>query len=328
MQHPVTRAGFALGKILSVAAVFALGAASAWAQSAEEPAPRPFARGVLTTIPGELLPEETSSLHPVVEFRSNPELRWDPEYLSDSQTLFERAEQARFHREIWCLEFSFKPLRMIFVDVPQPNGQVERKLLWYMVYAVRNTGSGLTSQALEDGGTEVEAVNVGPVRFLPHFVLQGHDQVGGRTLYRAYLDKVIPVAMEPIRRRETPGRKLLNTVQMSQTPIPVSTDDEPEQVWGVAIWEEVDPKIDFFSVYVRGLTNAYRWEDPAGAYQAGDPPGAGRRFVSKTLQLNFWRPGDRFSQHETEIRYGVAPGNAEIYGAGVTEGLAHRWVYR
>ena len=290
--------------------------------------PREFAPGALTVIPAELLPEEVSSMHPVIEFRSNPELIWRPEYLPTTRTLYETSSAARFDRTVWGLEFTFKPLRLIWVDVPQASGKMERKLIWYLVYAVRNTGEGLASKPGEDGLPQATTVETGPVRFLPHFVLQGHDQISGRPLYRAYLDRQIPAAVEPIRRRETPGRKLLTSVQMAAAKIPVSTPAKPQQVWGVAMWEDVDPKIDFFSVYARGLTNAYRWEDPNGAFQPGDPPGTGRRFASKTLQLNFWRPGDRFLQHESEVRFGVAPGKAEIYGEGVTEGLSYRWVYR
>ena len=88
----------------------------------------------------------------------------------------------------------------------------------------------------------------------------------------------------------------------------------------------MDPRIDFFSVFVGGLTNAYRWVDPPGAYVAGDPPGKGRQFLRKTLQLNFWRPGDQYQQNEREIRWGVPPGKAFLYD--VPEGVAYTWVYR
>jgi hypothetical protein len=84
----------------------------------------------------------------------------------------------------------------------------------------------------------------------------------------------------------------------------------------VATWEDVDPESDFFSIYVQGLTNAYRWEDTAGAVQAGSPPGTGKKFVQRTLKLNFWRPGDEFDLNEREIRYG-APGEVD-----------YEWVWR
>jgi hypothetical protein len=77
---------------------------------------------------------------------------------------------------------------------------------------------------------------------------------------------------------------------------------------------------------VGGLTNAYQWEDLAGAYQAGDPPGKGRRFARKMLQLNFWRPGDEMLPDEREFRFGAPIGKSDLYG--VPDGVAYRWVYR
>ena len=53
---------------------------------------------------------------------------------------FDWAKDVDFRREIWALEFKFKPMRMISVDVPQPTGKMQRKLIWYMVYSVTNTG--------------------------------------------------------------------------------------------------------------------------------------------------------------------------------------------
>ena len=105
-------------------------------------------------------------------------------------------------------------------------------------------------------------------------------------------------------------------------------------MWGVVTWEDVDPRIDFFSVYIRGLTNAFEFVDPPGAYRAGQPPGSGRLFTYKTLQLNFWRPGDSVLEHEGEIRYGVpvdTDPNAQAYvldAFGLTERLDHLWIYR
>ena len=85
-------------------------------------------------------------------------------------------------------------------------------------------------------------------------------------------------------------------------------------MWGVATWTDVDPRIDFFSVYVGGLTNAYRWERHARApIKPGDPPGKGRQFARKMLQLNFWRPGDELQPIERELRYGVPLGKADLY---------------
>jgi hypothetical protein len=237
------------------------------------------------------------------------------------------ADDVKIRRDIWCLEFSFKPLRMIEIDVPQPSGGTERKLVWYLVYRVRNTGRVLQPVAGDDGVYTSELAKNGPIRFLPQFVLESQDRLAsGEPTQIAYLDRVIPAAAAAIARRESPGAPLLNSVEMAEQPIPVSGERIGRGVWGVATWTDVDPRIDFFSVYVGGLTNAYRWEDVAGAYRLGDFPGKGRQFARKTLQLNFWRPGDELLQSERELRYGVPLNQADLYG--VPPGVAHRWVYR
>src|SRR5258705_7761315 len=51
-------------------------------------------------------------------------------------------------RTIWNLEFSFKPMRMISIDVPQASGRMQRQLVWYMVYRVRNLGNHLKPKGL------------------------------------------------------------------------------------------------------------------------------------------------------------------------------------
>ena len=67
---------------------------------------------------------------------------------------------------------------------------------------------------------------------------------------------------------------------------------------------------DRFSVYVAGLTNAYRWDDRLGAYTKGAPLGTGRQLWRRTLKLNFWRPGNERDVDKSQIRFGV-PGEPE-----------------
>jgi len=65
-------------------------------------------------------------------------------------------------------------------------------------------------------------------------------------------------------------------------------------VWAVAIWENVNPNIDYVSVQIQGLSNAYRLKDPEK-----------KTSFAKTLQLNFWRPGDAVGQQRDDLTYGV-----------------------
>ena len=286
-----------------------------------------FAPGVLTTIEPALDRVDAISVHDVVDIRADEGLGWEPVANPKTRTLFEMAKDAPFLVDVWCLEFSFKPLRMIEVDIPQPSGRVQRKLIWYMVYRVRNTGAGLAPEVQPDGAFVTTQQGSEPIRFLPQLVLVSQDrEAGDQRVRKAYLDRLIPAAMEPIRRRELAEGRLLNSIEMTQEELRIEAGRAQRGSWGVAMWEDVDPSLDFFSVYVGGLSNAHRWVDPPGAYKAGDPPGTGRKITRKTLQLNFWRPGDEIAEDEREIRFGPAPDRADLYDSG--EGVAHRWVYR
>ncbi|MDR2757466.1 MAG: hypothetical protein LBC20_17365 [Planctomycetaceae bacterium] len=50
------------------------------------------------------------------------------------------AKEIRYQRNIWCLQFSFKPLRIVYVDIPNKEGSLDKKAVWYLVYNVKNVG--------------------------------------------------------------------------------------------------------------------------------------------------------------------------------------------
>ncbi len=268
----------------------------------------PLAPGVMIAIDPDQDLGETVSRHDVVE-------------LLAVDKNFSWAKDVDFRREVWALQFKFKPVRMISVDVPQPSGMMQRKLIWYMVYSVTNTGKVMTpvkdaplpyENELADKQKVYEIKYVDkPIHFIPEFLLEGHNRLKENEGFtKTYPDRVIPVADAAIQLREGYGQKILTSVEMNRE-IPVG-----QTVWGAATWEDIDPKIVQFSVYVIGLTNAYRWTDTPGEYKEGDPIGKGRKLLRKTLKLNFWRPGDEYFESEDEIRYGI-PGR-----------LDYEWVYR
>ena len=286
--------------------------------AAKKPAAAPAAKapyrrivpGVFKTIPADIRAEDASSVHNVIELLNNaPGISWKPTLHPNSRTLKDMATETIFRRNIFGLEFTFKAPRMIWVDVPQETGKMQKKLVWYLLYKVKNVGGQVTTVEQPDGTYKVETINE-PVTFDPQFVLESLEYK------KAYLDRNIPVAVEEIRKREDPARRLLSSTEIAATPIPVSTDKSDKSVWGVATWEDVDPRIDFFSIYVQGLSNAYRWIDPPGGFKKGHPAGTGRVFTTKTLRLNFWRPGDEFREDQREIRFGI-PGKVD-----------YEWVYR
>ena len=318
------------------AAVLLLGLLSEVIEAQERsPGFRKLAPGVITRISPHIQEEETfSGPREMVELTVGaPQLDWEPNLSAKSKTLLADVKATIFRRSVWGLEFGFKPLSMMDIDIPQPDGSVKTEKVLYLVYFVRNNGNHLNPEAANDGGQGTFEVNPTnhSVRFFPNFFLQCHD------VDRVYLDKVIPAAVNEIRLREDPNRKFYNSVTISDVNIPVSTELEDNSVWGVATWVGVDPRSDFFSIYVRGLTNAYRWQDPPNGFKAGDPPGTGRRFLYKTLQLNFWRPGDSLDHNEDEIRFGVPNQNQLPSGItedqvlkayGLKERVDYQWVYR
>ena len=148
---------------------------------------------------------------------------------------------------------------------------------------------------------------------------------------------MIPAALAPIKAREFPGRddvKLYDSLTISEVAIKKSDETNDNRVWGVVTWIDVEPRIDYYTVYIQGLTNAYRFDDPEGAFKKGDQPGTGRKIVRKTLQLNFWRPGDTIDPSEEEIRYGCRMDSdpeeqKKIFAEyGIDKPIDHLWLYR
>jgi len=233
------------------------------------------------------------------------EREWQPKRAPSNATLLERAKNIEFQRDIWCLEFAFKPPRMIDVDVPTTQLRMQRKRVWYLVYRVRNRGGLRTVIDKDDPTKRTTEPFETPVRFLPHFVLESMEGVTedeGETAYRSYLDRVVPNASDLIRRREDPARELLDSAAMASQDIPPG-----EERWGVAVWEDVDPRIDFFTISVRGLTNAIRWRPRAAAKFAPNlPPASQMEHALESLRLDFWRPGDEREEVDEQMSVGYA----------------------
>ena len=291
------------GALAAVGAVAVAWSVVAWA------APdgfRTLAPGVLTVIPPDVSADDTLQRGDILEITRNlADSAWKPKRDAIGGTLVERAKDRTYPRDVWCLEFAYKPPRHIDIDLPGPDLTMRRKRVLYLLYRVKNTGGRRTTTAAADPTSlEIERF-VGPVRFLPHFVLEsveGLAHLEGEIHYRGYLDRVIPEAIEPIRRRESVAGRLHDSASMLEAEL--APDEER---WGVATWTDIDPRIDFFSIFVRGLTNAVRWRsDPDVAVGPDDPPGAGTEHALESLRLDFWRHGDEVSFDEEEVSVGHA----------------------
>jgi hypothetical protein len=295
--HPhLSRRLFGLALVLGVSSVGSLIAGRAAGQdvaasngaaaggAAQNDAARPgsfrhVVPGIERTIPPEDKVSEKTSEHDLLDI-----LKSDPSF-GERPWSNNLAKKIRYQHETWTLEFTFKPMRFIEVDLPNDAGRFDRKTIWYLVYHIRNPGTK-------------------PVRFVPRFLLYSWDTK------KYYPDRLVPLAVPAIQRREDPRRKLLDSVAISETEIPPWTEDDPVEVYGVATWHDIDPRTDRFSVYLQGLSNAYFWVDDEELAKGT------RKYYRKTLQLNFWRPGDDRFEHEREIRYGI-PGEVD-----------YQWIYK
>ncbi|MEM7476210.1 MAG: hypothetical protein AAF483_14540 [Planctomycetota bacterium] len=251
---------------------------------------------------------------PLVGDPRNKDIIWEPAFDPKSMTLMEKSKQIVFRKEVYCLEFAFKPVRMINV-----NG----KLVWYLLYRVNYKGGDLKPVPEPDKyQNEVfgvpQAVSAEWVRFIPTFKL---DSLG---LGKVYMDRVVPGALEAIAAKERVGKPILDTLQMQRAKLLISSPTRDNSVWGVATWANVDPRIDFFAVAIQGLTNAQKLELDQNKI----------KYLQKTLVLHFSRPGDTIRELDDIIRFGIPalkdPERQKyvLSQYGQEERLDYLWEYR
>lgn len=169
---------------------------------------------------------------------------------------------------IWLLEFAYKPVRLVEIDVP---GKGRRKIHYLYYRVVNRTGQ--------------------PRKFIPQFTLV--TDAGKR-----HEDVVLPLAVKKIQAEEDPARPILGAVTVMGEIPPSTKDGIDDAVFGVAIWDDLDHGADAFKVFVRGLSDGYQ------DAQAPD----GQAFTRyKALRLDFTRPGDSLDPHSSEIRLGDPP---------------------
>ncbi len=245
----------------------------------------------------------------------HPELVWQPNFEPISETLVEKSKKVVFRGEVYCLEFAFKPMRMI---------QVGDKLVWYMLYRVRYMGGDLQPKPDKDSyDNEIfvypQAVSTkNGIVFIPTFVLESLSSK------QKYLDQILPQAKALIAQRERVGQPIYDSSEIQKLRIKKTTEAEDNSVWGVATWQDVDPRTDFFTVLVRGLTNAQK------LITGGDK----LEYQQKLLLLRFSRPGDTINETEDIIRFGVPamedPSRQKyvLDKYGIKERLDYEWVYR
>jgi hypothetical protein len=200
----------------------------------------------------------------------------------------------------------------------------ESSVVWYLLYRLRYLGGDLRPVPEKDKfGNEIAIMPRSESdqwrRIFPTFTLNT------RTIGKQYLDRIIPGAKQLIETKERVGKRVYDSVEMQRLQIKLSTPQENNEVWGVAMWTGVDPRTNYFSVDIRGLTNAQRIETS----QDGK-----KKYLQKTLVLHFFKPGDTINEAGDPIYYGIpAYSDAErqkyVFSQfGVDRHLDHVWVYR
>jgi hypothetical protein len=169
---------------------------------------------------------------------------------------------------IWVLEFAFKPVRLRTIETSKG-----RRTIHYLYYRVVNrTGKSRM--------------------FVPQFSVVTDT---GQRLEDAVLPQGIPI----IQAREDASIPLLGAVDIMGVIPPSTKEGIDDAVFGVAVWDGIDPKADRFSIYVRGLSDGY---------QVLQPPNGGKPIVRyKTLRIDLIRRGDDRDLNEKEIQFNDPP---------------------
>jgi hypothetical protein len=200
-------------------------------------------------------------------------------------------EELRYQQDLWALEVSIKPMRMVYVPVVNPRtGAKSSELIWYLVYKVVNR------PVVPPAAADTEPINIEdappPRIFSPRATLVLED----RDLHGAVVDSIVPAAFQAIVDRE---RINLKTSVQITGPLPKVTpaDAKKENAeYGVFMFRGVDPRTTAFSVYLSGFSNAYKMAK-------GEPPTVLRR----TIVIPYRRPADEYDQFEKEIRQSGTP---------------------
>ena len=286
--------------------------------------PRLLAPGVMKTIKPDFDYDETFTDGEIVEVTSlGAEFDW-------AKIRFPTQKYVKDY-PVSCLEFQFKIPRIIEVDLPTKEGKIVKTPVWYMIYSVTNkpwaeedvtkivslqadlrssTDLSQLDSSMEFGSTlfveETEPdsgcfnfiAGESTIAFTPRFLFVSESLPFPKPKQYVVSEQVIPLAIPAIIQREDPNRSFENTVSMSDRSI------EPcETVWGVAMWQDIDPDVKDFSIYISGLSSAYRWNVNKEIHEPGII-GSGYSMSRKTLKLNFWAPGSSDHLLNKEIQYG------------------------
>ena len=234
--------------------------------------------------------------------------------------------------ELWIGEVQYKPVRLLRLDIRDPKTDVvQKELVRYMVYRmILRDPTELAGAETAELRRKLADPNLDPANTLdqevtmplqmPRFILKTEDN----DLDELYVDEINLEIQKAVFQREFGRRgvnlKMLNSAEaISEIGEPVPGDDKDalsKAVYGVAVWRNVDPRADFFSVIMSGFSNAYRISTDEH----------GNRIVEeKVVVQRFARPGDEFDQDEKEFRF---INDLDTDGDGTIDVRYPNWQYR
>jgi len=219
--------------------------------------------------------------------------------------------------DLWIAEIQYKPVRLISIPVKDPQtGVTQKERVWYLMYRIiprdytELAGDGQAELVKKLSNPEQDPENTADEPrakslLMPRFLLTIDDapKNGAKS---EHIDELNHGIREAIFRREVARRgqnlKLHNSVeaiQEVQPPVPANDPDAlSHAVYGVAVWRNVDPATDFFTITMSGLTNAYRISTDANGQQVVE---------EKVVIQKFTRPGDEFLPTELEFQVNQDP---------------------
>ena len=198
-----------------------------------------------------------------------PTIPWRHDRLSYNYTSIQTKPLPKDKEGIWVLDFAYKPIRIITVEIPGKG----RRNVHYLYYKIVNrTGA--------------------PRTFVPQFIMVNSQG-------KRHEDVVIPQAVPLIQAREDPTIAVRGAVNIMGVVPPSTKQGVDDAVFGVATWDNWDNKADRFSIYVRGLSDGYK--------EISNPNGGKPIVKYKTLKLDFIRRGDDRNISEKEIEAGDPP---------------------